>query len=152
MNLPQLLSAAVDGAGAAAEPLNIPGMDGDEQTGGEGSGGDSATCTRSGDTKGPWLRHSQARPAHVGSRGCSPRVKFYQRPVPVEQGVPSGGWVTGQELSSLEPVQSRLSGGRRNNPMEREEGRCFRETLKRKVCWGATFLEMSDTCNGTGSK
>lgn len=52
MNLPQLLSAAVDGAGAAAEPLNIPGMDGEEQTGGEGSGGDSATCTRSGDAKG----------------------------------------------------------------------------------------------------
>lgn len=66
-------------------------------------------------TPGPRLPHSRARPAR-GSRGCSPRVKFYQRSGPVEQGAPSGGWVTGQELSSLEPVQSRVSGGRRNNP------------------------------------
>lgn len=74
------------------------------------------------------LWHSHARPAR-----CSPRVKFYQRSVPVEQGVPSGGWVTDQELSSLEPVQSQVSGGRRNNPMEKRESTCFRETLGRSV-------------------
>lgn len=98
----------------------------------QGGDGDSATCTRSGEAKGPRLQHSRARPAHVGSRGCSPRVKFYQRSVPVEQGIPFGGWVSGQELSSLEPVQNRVSGGRRNNPVERKESRCFRETLQGK--------------------
>lgn len=51
----------------------------------------------------------------------------------MEQGVPSGGWVTGHELSSLEPVQSQESSGRRNNPVERKEGRCFRETLRESV-------------------
>lgn len=71
---------------------------------------------RSGDGCGT-ARPAQPSPAHVGSRGCSPRVKFYQKSVPVEQGVPSGGWVTGQELSSLEPVQNRGSGGKRNNPV-----------------------------------
>lgn len=82
-------------------------------------------------------------PSPGGSRGCSPGG-FYQSSVPVEQGAPSGGWVTAQELSSLEPVQSRVSGGRRNNPMERKEGRCFRETLGEGVL-GATGLETSDT-------
>lgn len=137
MALPQLLSPAVDGAGAAAGALHTPGTGRSTR----GSGGDSATCTRGG---------ARARPAHVGSRGSSPGGKFYQRSVPGERRVPARGWGTGHQLPPLEPVQSQgqVPGG---TILGREKRADVIGTHVGKVCAGEPLSWRCQTLAANGA-